>query len=75
MNSKSPSQALTFLTPLMTPTSESRIRVQTGKNSWLSLSLGKTRDWEITDKGNTSTIADFSNVVQRIVFRDKTSMT
>ncbi|HGY8432377.1 TPA: hypothetical protein ACNTGK_004774, partial [Escherichia coli] len=71
LNSKSPSQALTFLTPLMTPTSESRIRVQTGKNSWLSLSLGKTKDWEITDKGNTSTIADFSNVVQRIVFRDK----
>ena len=43
LNSKSPSQALTFLTPLMTPTSESRIRVQTGKNSWLSLSLGKTK--------------------------------
>lgn len=71
LNSRSPSQALTFLTPLMTPTSESRIRVQTGKNSWLSLSLGKTKDWEITDKGNTSTIADFSKVVQRIVFRDK----
>lgn len=33
--------------------------------------IRKTKDWEITDKGNTSTIADFSNVVQRIVFRDK----
>ncbi|EGT4373619.1 hypothetical protein AUM47_19345 [Cronobacter malonaticus] len=71
LNSKSSSQALTFLTPLMSPTTESRIRVQTGKNSWQSLSLGKTKDWEITDKGNTSTIADFSKVVQRIVLRDK----
>ncbi len=71
LNSKSTSQALTFLTPLMTPTTESRIRVQTGKNSWLSLTLGKTTDWEVTDKGNTSTIADFSKVVQRIVFRDQ----
>jgi len=71
LDSKSSSQALVFTTPLLTATSESRVRVQTGKNAWLTLTLGKTKDWSVVDKGDTSTIADFSKVVQRIVFRDR----
>lgn len=71
LDSKSSSQTLTFLTPLMTSTSESRVRIQTGKNTWLTqLSLGNTNDWIVTDNGNTSTVADFSNIVQRIVFKN-----
>ncbi|EFC4421672.1 hypothetical protein FDP73_23285 [Escherichia coli] len=70
LDSNSPSQALVFMAPLMSPMSESRVRVQTGKNSWSTLTLGKNKDWKVIDKGDTSTTADFSSIVQRIVFRD-----
>ncbi|EBJ5114620.1 hypothetical protein DV589_24970 [Salmonella enterica] len=65
------SQALVFLTPLMSATEESRVRLQTGKNAYLNeLRLGKYYDWNVTDSGDTNTTVDFSRVTQRIVFND-----
>ncbi|HCQ9025501.1 TPA: hypothetical protein OMI62_004768 [Escherichia coli] len=71
LSSSRKSQALVFVTPLLSATDEKRIRKKTGKNEYLSeIRLGKARGWVINDKGNTSTVADFTNVVQRIVFHD-----
>lgn len=71
LNGDKKSQALTFLTPLMSATSESRVRQQTGKNSYLTeLQLGKITGWSITDRGNTNTTVDFTHVVQRFIFEN-----
>lgn len=71
LNSAHNSQALTFLTPLLSATEEQRVRQQTGKNEYITeLRLGTVRGWSVVDNGNTDTTADFSNIVQRIVFND-----
>ncbi len=71
LNSKHNSQALTFLTPLLSSTEEQRVRHETGKNEYITeLRLGTARGWDVIDNGNTHTIADFSNIVQRVVFND-----
>lgn len=71
LESSSSYQALTFLTPLMSSTTEARERTSVGKNEYINkLKMGAMRGWEVTDIGDTNTLIDVSNVVQRFVDSD-----
>ena len=61
-------QLLTFLTPLMSPGTEQRVRVDQGKNSYITnlTIIGDAKAWTIND-GVSSSVMDVSNIVTRVV--------
>ncbi|EAN2945072.1 hypothetical protein AII34_21045 [Salmonella enterica] len=68
LESSNHNQVLTFLTPLMSSTTEEHERINVGKNEYINkLKLGALRGWEVTDVGNTNTLVDVSKVVQHFV--------
>ena len=60
-------QLLTFLTPLMSPGSERRERISTGKNAYSNnlTIVGDVKAWTIND-GDSSSLIDVSDVATRV---------
>ena len=68
-------QLLIFTQPLLTPGKEARLRSKEGKNKYMTRLrlISQGEGWKIIDKGTADTLADFSNVIQRVRMQDGTT--